>query len=130
LKAAGIEPGDEVLVPANSFFVTAEAVSNVGAKPVFSDVNPSTFHLDIASAERMLTSQTRAIIPVHLYGRAMDLRQVAEFAAAHTGCRSSKMLPRRMGACATALRLAPQAGLHASVSILAKTWVPMEMQAL
>src|SRR5437660_7476684 len=83
LKVAGIEPGDEVLVPANSFFATAEAVSNVGAKPVFSDVNPRTFHLDIASAERMLTSQTRAIIPVHLYGRAMDLRQVAEFAAAH-----------------------------------------------
>jgi dTDP-4-amino-4,6-dideoxygalactose transaminase len=83
LKAAGIEPGDEVLVPANSFFATAEAVSNVGAKPVFTDVNPRTFHLDIASAERMITSQTRGIIPVHLYGRAMDLRQVAEFAAAH-----------------------------------------------
>ena len=83
LKVAGIEPGDEVLVPANSFFATAEAVSNVGAKPVFTDVDSASFHLDVNSAERMITSRTRAIIPVHLYGRAMDLRRVAEFATAY-----------------------------------------------
>jgi dTDP-3-amino-3,4,6-trideoxy-alpha-D-glucose transaminase len=84
LKAAGIEPGDEVLVPANTFFATAEAVSNVGAKPVFTDVDPITFHLELASAERMMTSRTRAIIPVHLYGRAMDLTQVTKFAAGYS----------------------------------------------
>jgi dTDP-4-amino-4,6-dideoxygalactose transaminase len=83
LKVAGIGPGDEVLVPANTFFATAEAVSNVGARPVFTDVDATSFHLDVNSAERMITSRTRAIIPVHLYGRAMDLRQVAVFAAAH-----------------------------------------------
>jgi dTDP-4-amino-4,6-dideoxygalactose transaminase len=83
LKVAGIGPGDEVLVPANSFFATAEAVSNVGAKPVFTDVDAASCHLDVNSAERMITSRTRAIIPVHLYGRAMDLRRVAEFAAAY-----------------------------------------------
>jgi dTDP-4-amino-4,6-dideoxygalactose transaminase len=83
LKVAGIGPGDEVLVPANSFFATAEAVSNVGARPVFTDVDAASFHLDVNSAERMITSRTRAIIPVHLYGRAMDLRKVAEFAAAY-----------------------------------------------
>jgi len=83
LKVAGIGPGDEVLVPANTFFATAEAVSNVGAKPVFTDVDAASFHLDIKSAERMITSRTRAIIPVHLYGRAMDLRPVAEFATAY-----------------------------------------------
>ena len=83
LKVADIGPGDEVLVPANSFFATAEAVSNVGAKPVFTDVDAASFHLDLHSAERMITSRTRAIIPVHLYGRAMDLRQVTEFAAAY-----------------------------------------------
>ena len=83
LKVAGIEPGDEVLVPANSFFATAEAVSNVGAKPVFTDVDAASFHLDVNSAEKMITSRTRAIIPVHLYGRAMDLARVAEFAAAY-----------------------------------------------
>jgi len=83
LKVADIGPGDEVLVPANSFFATAEAVSNVGAKPIFTDVDAASFHLDVNSAERMISSRTRAIIPVHLYGRAMDLRQVTEFAAAY-----------------------------------------------
>src|SRR6267378_599428 len=83
LKVAGIGPGDEVLVPANTFFATAEAVSNVGAKPVFADIDAASFHLDVNSAEKMITSRTRAIIPVHLYGRAMDLRPVAEFAAAY-----------------------------------------------
>ena len=83
LKVAGIGPGDEVLVPANTFFATAEAISNVGAKPVFTDVDADSFHLDVNSAERMITSRTRAIIPVHLYGRAMDLKQVAEFAAVY-----------------------------------------------
>src|SRR5437016_7239422 len=83
LKAAGIQPGDEVIVPANSFFATAEAVSNVGAKPVFTDVDAASFHLDVNSAEKMITSRTRAIIPVHLYGRAMDLERVTEFAAAY-----------------------------------------------
>jgi dTDP-4-amino-4,6-dideoxygalactose transaminase len=83
LKVAGIVPGDEVLVPANTFFATAEAVSNVGAKPVFTDVDAASFHLDLNSAEAMITSRTRAMIPVHLYGRAMDLRRVGEFAAAY-----------------------------------------------
>ena len=73
LKAAQIGDDDEVILPANSFFATAEAVSNVGARPVFADVDPTTFHLDLAWAERLITAKTRAIIPVHLYGRAMDL---------------------------------------------------------
>src|SRR5437588_11366947 len=83
LKVADIGPGDEVLVPANTFFATAEAVSNVGAKPVFTDVDAASFHLDVNSAEKMITARTRAIIPVHLYGRAMDLERVTEFAAAY-----------------------------------------------
>jgi dTDP-4-amino-4,6-dideoxygalactose transaminase len=83
LRAAGIEPGNEVIVPANTFFATAEAVSNVGATPVFADVDPATLHLDAASAERALTSCTRAIIPVHLHGRAMDMTEIEQFAGAH-----------------------------------------------
>lgn len=83
LRAGGIGPGDEVIVPANSFFATAEAVSNVGAKPAFADVDALTFHLDVASAERVLTPHTRGIIPVHLYGRAMDLTEVERLAAMH-----------------------------------------------
>ena len=83
LKAAGVAAGDEVIVPANSFFATAEAVSNVGARPVFADVTPATFHLDINSVVRVMTPRTRAIIPVHLYGRAMDLTALQEIAHQH-----------------------------------------------
>lgn len=83
LQALGIVPGDEVIVPANSFFATAEAVSRVGARPVFADVREATFHLDVASAERVLTTRTKAIIPVHLFGRAMDLSEVEKFALKH-----------------------------------------------
>lgn len=83
VRALEIGPGDEVIVPANSFFATAEAVSRTGARPLFADVNESTFHLDVASAERLVTPKTRAIIPVHLFGRAMDLGPVEEFAAKH-----------------------------------------------
>jgi dTDP-4-amino-4,6-dideoxygalactose transaminase len=83
LKTARIDAGDEVIVPANSFFATAEAVSNVGARPVFGDVDPMTFHLDVNSVERMITSRTRAIIAVHLYGRAMDMTALQKLAERH-----------------------------------------------
>lgn len=83
LRVAGIAPGDEVIVPANTFFATAEAVSNVGAVPVFADVDARTCHLDPFSAERALSPRTRAIIPVHLYGRAMDLRPIERLTETH-----------------------------------------------
>jgi dTDP-4-amino-4,6-dideoxygalactose transaminase len=83
LKTAHVRPGDEVVVPVNTFFATAEAVSNVGATPVFADVDPTTFHLDITSVERHITSKTRAIIAVHLYGRAMDLAALQDLADLH-----------------------------------------------
>ena len=82
-KAAHIGPGDEVIVPANSFFATAEAVSNIGATPVFADVDPVTFHLNAATVEPHLTPKTRAIVPVHLYGRAVDLKGIERLAEAH-----------------------------------------------
>jgi dTDP-3-amino-3,4,6-trideoxy-alpha-D-glucose transaminase len=80
-RALGLSSGDEVIVPASTFIATAEAVSNVGATPVFVDVDPHTHHLDSASAERAITPRTRAIVPVHLYGRAMDLTDVEHLAA-------------------------------------------------
>jgi len=73
-RALGLGPGDEVLVPANTFFATAEAVSNCGACPVFVDVDPITFHMDVALAAKAVTDRTKAMLPVHLYGRAMDMR--------------------------------------------------------
>lgn len=83
LRALDVGPGNDVIIPANSFFATAEAVSRVGARPLFADVSPLTFHLDMASAERVLTPQTRAIIPVHLFGRAMDMEPLERFARDH-----------------------------------------------
>jgi dTDP-3-amino-3,4,6-trideoxy-alpha-D-glucose transaminase len=81
LKADGIGRDDEVIVPANSFFATAEAVSNVGAVPVFADICTDTFHMEASSLEAKITPKTRAIIPVHLYGRVMDLRPIEAVAA-------------------------------------------------
>lgn len=83
LKTAGVAADDEVIVPANSFFATAEAVSNIGARPMFGDVNPLTFHLDATSVGRLITPRTRAIIAVHLYGRAMDMTALQEVAERH-----------------------------------------------
>ncbi len=83
LRAAEIGRGAEVLVPANSFFASAEAVSNAGATPVFVDVNPRTFLMDPQSAAEAITARTRAILPVHLFGRALELRPFEELAAAH-----------------------------------------------
>lgn len=82
LRAMRIGAGCEVIVPAYTFFATAEAVSLVGARPVFADVDPETCLLDAASVERCFTSRTRAIIPVHLHGRAMDLSEIARLAKA------------------------------------------------
>jgi len=83
LKGAQIGAGDEVILPANSFFATAEAVSNVGARPVFADVDPRTFHLDVTSSDRLITAKTKAIIPVHLYGWAMDMTALQKLADRH-----------------------------------------------
>src|SRR5579859_1142783 len=73
LLAAGIGPGDEVIVPAFSFFATAEAVSYTGAAPVFADVEAATFNLDPVSAQKCLTKKTKAVIAVHLFGQCAAL---------------------------------------------------------
>jgi len=80
LLAGGIGAGDEVIVPANSFFATAEAVSLVGATPVFVDADPMSYTIDIAKIEKAITGRTRAIIPVHLYGQSADLDPIFEIA--------------------------------------------------
>jgi len=83
LLACNIGTGDEVIVPANTFFATAEAVSNAGATPVFIDVDPVSYNIDPARVEAAITPKTRAIIPVHLYGQAADLDPVLEIASRH-----------------------------------------------
>lgn len=81
LLACGIGPGDEVIVPSFTFAATGNSVALTGATPVFADIDPTTFTLDVASVEAAITSRTRAIMPVHLYGHPADmvgLRTLAE----------------------------------------------------
>src|SRR5207302_10151826 len=82
-NAYGIGPHDEVIVPAFTFFASADAVSLLGATPVFADIHPETFTLDPAQLESKITSRTRAIMPVHLYGQAADMQPIIEIARRH-----------------------------------------------
>lgn len=83
LEAYKIGEGDEVIVPAVSWVSTSEAVGRTGAKPVFVDVVPDTLLLDISKIENIITSKTKAILPVHLYGNAVNMEKIMQIAAAH-----------------------------------------------
>jgi dTDP-4-amino-4,6-dideoxygalactose transaminase len=83
MVAAGVGPGDEVLVPSHTFIATVWCVLYVGATPVLCDVDPSTGTLDAADAERRITARTRAIVPVHLYGQPAEMDQIASLASRH-----------------------------------------------
>src|SRR4051794_28455091 len=104
LRALGVRPGDEVVMPSLTFYATAEAAVNAGARPVFCDVDPDTYCVTRATVEAALTERTRAIVPVHLFGNVADaatLRDlgppVLEDAAQAAGAR---MGDRRAGALA------------------------------
>lgn len=83
LHASGVGPGDEVVLPAFSFIASAEAISLLGAKPVFADIRPDTFNIDADRLARLLTSQTKAIMPVHLYGQPADMDPILAIARKH-----------------------------------------------
>lgn len=80
LKALGIGRGDEVIVPANSFVATAAGVVHAGATPVFVDIDPRTYNIDVNQIENHISPKTKAIIPVHLYGQPADINPVLELA--------------------------------------------------
>jgi len=84
LRACGIGQGDQVIVPAFSFIATAGAVSALGARPVFADIQPSTFNLDPAQIEARITLKTRAVIAVHLYGLPAEMDPILELATHHS----------------------------------------------
>ena len=83
LRALGIGPGDEVITTSFSFFSTGESISNVGAKPVFVDIQRGSFNIDAGLIEAAITSKTKAILPVHLYGNPAAMAQIATLAAEH-----------------------------------------------
>ncbi len=83
LAAAGVGPGDEVIVPALSFIATAQAVLHQGATPVFADVDPHTYTIDPSDVAARVTTRTRAIVPVHLHGLPADMDAVNAVAARH-----------------------------------------------
>jgi dTDP-4-amino-4,6-dideoxygalactose transaminase len=83
LLACGIGRGDEVITVPNTFMATAEAITYCGARPVFVDVDESTYTMDPAGLEAAITPRTKAIIPVHLFGQPADLDPILDFATAH-----------------------------------------------
>ena len=80
MRGLGVVAGDEVITTAHTFIATAEAIKNIGAVPVFADIDPDTFNIDPDHVEALITSRTRAILPVHLYGQPADLRALMEIA--------------------------------------------------
>lgn len=84
LYAMGIGPGDEVILPANTFVATAEAVTLAGAKPVFVDMNADTYSIDVSAISAEISTRTKAIIAVHMYGRCMDMDPILEIATANS----------------------------------------------
>ncbi len=83
LLAAGVGPGDEVITTSNTFIATVEVIHYTGARPVFADIDPRTANLDPGQAERAITPRTRAILPVHLYGRPADMDGFGRIAREH-----------------------------------------------
>lgn len=83
LRSLDIGPGDEVITVAFTFVATTEMIALVGATPVFVEVNPDTFNLDINDLEKKITPKTKAIVPVHLYGQPADMDSILEVAKKH-----------------------------------------------
>jgi dTDP-4-amino-4,6-dideoxygalactose transaminase len=83
LRATGVVPGDEVIVPSNTFIATLLAISYVGGTPVLVEPNPNTYNIDPAKIEAAITSRTKVIMPVHLYGQCCEMKEIMKIAEKH-----------------------------------------------
>ena len=83
LKVLGIGPGDEVITVANSWISTSETISQAGAKPVFVDINPDYYTIDVLKIEEKITPKTKAIIPVHLFGQPAEMDVIIDICKRH-----------------------------------------------
>jgi UDP-2-acetamido-2-deoxy-ribo-hexuluronate aminotransferase len=83
MMALGLQPGDEVITPSFTYIATVEVAALLHIKPIFVEVDPQTFCIDPAAIEKAITPQTKAIVPVHLYGHAADMEPIMEIAARH-----------------------------------------------
>ena len=84
LRALGVEQGDEIIAPANTFIASVLPVSRLGAKPVFVEINPKTYNIDVDKIEAAITPRTKGIIPVHLYGQpVIEMERILEIAEKH-----------------------------------------------
>jgi dTDP-4-amino-4,6-dideoxygalactose transaminase len=83
LLACGVKPGDEVITTPFTFIATVETIIQCGATPVFVDIEPAAFNIDVSRIKEKITSRTQAILPVHLYGHAVDMDPIMELAAVH-----------------------------------------------
>ena len=85
LQAHGVGPGDEVFIPAHTFFATASPVAHLGADPVFVDIDPATYTIDVDDLESKIAESTTpaAIMPVHIYGQMADMRAITKIATDH-----------------------------------------------
>lgn len=83
LLAIGVKPGDEVITTGFSFFATAEVISLLGAQPIFIDIEPETYNINVSLIEKAITSKTKAIMPVSLYGQMADLDEINQIAQKH-----------------------------------------------
>ncbi|MEO6290063.1 MAG: aminotransferase class I/II-fold pyridoxal phosphate-dependent enzyme, partial [Ginsengibacter sp.] len=83
MMALGLEPGDEVITPSFTYIATTEVIALLRLKPVFVEVDPSTFCLDPAAVRKAITAKTRAIVPVHLYGHSANMEEIMSIASEH-----------------------------------------------